>query len=740
MSKRPLCAAAVFWAVLLYLLGGAGIKYFTYAPPELPSGAFAGKAAVTGEVYRADVHTRSTSLYLRKANLILNSKKYPIDGIKATVTTEHMKETAKPGSEVLLQGELQEIPLPSNPGQFHERAYYYPRKIKWYQKVSYIQVIQPEKNRFLCLQEKIKQKLQNGIYHVMTKEQAGIMEAMLLGEKAQIDTEQQFLFQLMGCSHILSVSGTHLSVIGGVFFWLLRKLRIPYKAAGGITVAAMFFYGSLTGNGAAVLRAVVMFAVSMGAFWVRRTYDFLSAMALASMLLLAESPLYLYDSSFLLSFGAIWGLGAVYPVLFPGKKAGRRRESRAEKLYHGILAGIQSGISVWLVLLPVTMYFFYEIPLWGIFMNLLILPTAGILLASGILGCVLGVWFPVLGKIAAFPAAGILELYLQTGKITAGLPGALWITGQPKLWKCALYYVLLVLVLWLRKRGLHFSLLLAGAMTVLLVRLPQNAVEVTFLDVGQGDCACIQTGIRSGYLVDGGSSSVSGVGKYRILPFLKASGISRIKGVFVSHMDADHINGIQELLETIAKGETMVRVERLFLSACRETEEQRLELEKLGKAAGCEIIYAEKGTKLQEDKMEMDCLSPSGENWEEWESNEASQVWKFQKEKFVLLFTGDTQERGEESLFKETGNCQVLKVAHHGSKNSTPEVFLQEVQPEIAIISCGAGNRYGHPHKELVERLKRYTGKIYNTAECGAVRLQVKKEKIKISCYRTGDS
>ena len=376
MSKRPLCAAAVFWAVLLYLLGGAGIKYFTYAPPELPSGAFAGKAAVTGEVYRADVHTRSTSLYLRKANLILNSKKYPIDGIKATVTTEHMKETAKPGSEVLLQGELQEIPLPSNPGQFHERAYYYPRKIKWYQKVSYIQVIQPEKNRFLCLQEKIKQKLQNGIYHVMTKEQAGIMEAMLLGEKAQIDTEQQFLFQLMGCSHILSVSGTHLSVIGGVFFWLLRKLRIPYKAAGGITVAAMFFYGSLTGNGAAVLRAVVMFAVSMGAFWVRRTYDFLSAMALASMLLLAESPLYLYDSSFLLSFGAILGLGAVYPVLFPGKKAGRRRESRAEKLYHGILAGIQSGISVWLVLLPVTMYFFYEMPLWGIFMNLLILPAA----------------------------------------------------------------------------------------------------------------------------------------------------------------------------------------------------------------------------------------------------------------------------------------------------------------------------------------------------------------------------
>lgn len=740
MSKRPLCVAAICWAVLLWLLGEAGIKPFTLSPPDLPSGAFAGKVSVTGEVYRVDIHSRSTSLYLKKANLILNSEKYPIDRIKATMTNEKRTEEATPGSEVLLQGELQEIPLPSNPGQFHERAYYYPRKIKWYQEVSRMEVLQPEKNKLLCLQEKVKGKLRKGIYQSMGSKYAGIMEAMLLGDRTQIDAEQKFLFQIMGCSHILSVSGTHLSVIGGVCFWLLRKLRIPYKAAGGMTVASMIFYGGLTGNGAAVLRAVVMFAVSVGAFWVRRTYDFLSAMALASILLLAESPLYLYDSSFLLSFGAILGLGVVYPVFFHGKNTEREKESGRERFFHGVLAGIQSGLSVWLVILPVVMYFFCEIPLWGIFINLLVLPTAGILLASGLLGCVLGSCFAVPGKAAALPACGILELYLRSGELTAALPGALWITGQPELWKCAGYYLLLVLALWLRKRGNRFRMLLAGAAAVLFVQFPTNAVQVTFLDVGQGDCACIQTGVRKGYLVDGGSSSVSGVGKYRILPFLKASGISSVEGIFVSHMDSDHVNGIQELLETIAKGETTVRAERLFLSVCRETEEQRRELEKLGKAAGCEIIYVEKGTKLQDKKVTMECLSPAGEQGEEWESNEASQVWKFQSENCRLLFTGDTQGQGEESLLGKIGKCQVLKVAHHGSKHSTPEVFLKEIRPGISVISCGEGNRYHHPHRELMERLEKYTGRIYNTAECGAVRLQVGKEKIKISCYRTGDS
>ena len=155
------------------------------------------------------------------------------------------------------------------------------------------------------------------------------MEAMLLGDKGNIGTENKFLFQLMGCSHILAVSGTHLSVIGGLLFGFLRKIRIPYKTAGGMTVLSMGFYGSLTGNGAAILRAVIMFAVSVGAFWTKRTYDFLSAAALSAILLLLESPLYLYDSSFLLSFGAILGLGLFFLSFFLKKQ--EKKEEKAEK-------------------------------------------------------------------------------------------------------------------------------------------------------------------------------------------------------------------------------------------------------------------------------------------------------------------------------------------------------------------------------------------------------------------------
>ena len=756
MNKRPLCMAAVCWAVLLWLLGQAGISFFTYAPPMLPLQASASGARVTGIVYRVDCYSYSTNLYLKKTNLILNSKKYPIDRIKVTVKNEKTPEKIKPGCEVLVKGDLQEIPLPSNPGQFHERAYYYPRKIKWYQEASGVEVTEPEKDKFLCVQAKLKERLKKGIYSTVSEKKAGILEAMLLGDKGNIGTENKFLFQLMGCSHILAVSGTHLSVIGGLLFGFLRKIRIPYKTAGGMTVLSMGFYGSLTGNGAAILRAVIMFAVSVGAFWTKRTYDFLSAAALSAILLLLESPLYLYDSSFLLSFGAILGLGSVFPVLFSEKAGEKRGESRKEKLCRGIAAGLQLGISVWLVLLPVVMYFFYEIPVWGIFINLLILPTAGILLTFGLLGCLLGMVFPLFGRIVMLPAAGILEIYLDTGKLAAYIPGALWITGQPKLWKCAGYYVLLSLGLFWkckkerqkrkcekdRKRREELVLwgMLTGACLLLLIRLPGSGVIVTFLDVGQGDCACIQTDAHSGYLIDGGSSTVSGVGTYRILPFLKASGIRKIKGIFVSHMDDDHVNGILELLESIEKRKTSLRVERIFLSACRETEEKRRELERVGKAAGCEILYAEKGTCIKDKSVVLECLSPSGKYRGDWESNEASQVWRVQSRGFSILFTGDVQERGEKGLLGETGKCQVLKVAHHGSKNSTPEEFLKEVKPEAAVLSCGEENQYGHPHRELLERLEKYAGQIYNTAEVGAVGMEVGKGKIKIFCYRERES
>ena len=732
MNKRPLCVAALLWAAVLWLLGQAGIPSFTFVCPKLPAELHSANAAVVGEIYKKEEFTLNTNLYIKKSILNINSKKYPIDNVKVHIEKERCPDFLECGDRVLLSGTLMEIPLPANLGQFNERVYYYARGVKWYQDADSVKLLDKSANRILRGKEKIKDIWRNGISAVIPESKRGFFESILIGEKEDLDSKQKLLFQFMGCSHILAISGMHLSIIGGGLLKILQRLHLPFGAAGCIPIFAMLLYGKLTGGGAAVMRAGIMFSVFVGALILKRTYDFLSAAALACILLLIESPLYLYDSSFLLSFGAILGLGLVYPIFFSTEITQGKR-TFLDKVKKSLTDGVKAGLAVWSILLPIMMYFFYEISVWGILVNLVVLPTAGVLLVSGCAGSILGIFCLTLpGKLAAAPAVVIVDIYLFIGKIVQKLPMALWITGKPEMWKCVCYYGILFLLLWIKvnkKWKKSFFCILAVRILFLYIRMPWEKRDITFLDVGQGDCACIHTGKRSCFLIDGGSSSVSGVGKYRILPFLKAYGIQEIEGIFVSHTDADHINGIQEILESISKKETQMKIGTLFLSECKETEEKLLELETEGKKAGCRVVYVRKGTRITGGKVTLECLAPGRSDFE---SNEGSQVFKMTKGRLRVLFTGDIEGDGETELLKilqkKGENYDVLKVAHHGSKNSTTEEILETIMPCAAIISCGENNSYGHPHKELKERLKAYTQRTFMTMTGGEISLSEEKK------------
>ncbi len=735
MSKRPLCVAALLWAAILWLLGQMQVSGFTFETPKLPIKNSLEKATVSGEIYKKEENTLYTNLYIKNANLNVNSKQYPIDNVKVHIKNEKCVISFGCGDKVAIKGRLEEIPLPANLGQFNERVYHYARGIKWYQDGNSIKVLKKNFNSFLKWQDKIKEMWKKGISKVVSEDKIGFFESVLLGEKGNLDSSQKVLFQIMGCSHILAISGLHLSIMGGGLLKILQRLSIPFGAAGSISMIAMLLYGSLTGSGAAVMRAAIMFSVWLGALMWKRTYDFLSSAALASILLLMKSPLYLYDSSFLLSFGAILGLGIVQPVFF-SKKREKGKNILRKKYGKLLLDGIKGGIAVWAVLLPMMMYFFYEISVLGILVNLLVLPTAGILLIFGCVGSLLGMCGMIFfGKLIIAPAAMLLEIYLSVGKIIQHIPFAMWITGKPALWKCVCYYVFLILLLCVKNckknskmRKIFWSGIWIASLLLLCVKLPWEIRDITFLDIGQGDCICIHTGNRSCFLIDGGSSSVSGVGKYRILPFLKAYGIQEIKGIFVSHTDLDHISGIQEILESVARKETQIKLERLFLSECEEKKEKLEELEKQGEKAGCKAVYIKKGTKIREGKVQLECLAPDRKDLE---CNEGSQAFRMTKGSLKVLFTGDIEGEGENELFQEIKargeEYDVLKVAHHGSKNSTKEEFLEIVNPKASIISCGKDNSYGHPHKELLERLENYTEKMLFTMKEGEIRLTERK-------------
>lgn len=735
MSKRPLCVAALLWAAILWLLGQMQVSGFTFETPKLPIKNSLEKATVSGEIYKKEENTLYTNLYIKNANLNVNSKQYPIDNVKVHIKNEKCVVSFGCGDKVAIKGSLEEIPLPANLGQFNERVYHYARGIKWYQDGNSIKVLKKNFNSFLKWQDKIKEMWKKGISKVVSEDKIGFFESVLLGEKGNLDSSQKVLFQIMGCSHILAISGLHLSIMGGGLLKILQRLSIPFGAAGSISMIAMLLYGSLTGSGAAVMRAAIMFSVWIGALMWKRTYDFLSSAALACILLLMKSPLYLYDSSFLLSFGAILGLGIVQPVFFLRKREKGKKTLR-KKIGKLLSDGIKGGIAVWAVLLPMMMYFFYEISVLGILVNLLVLPTAGILLIFGCVGSLFGMCGMIFfGKLIIAPAAMLLEIYLSVGKIIQHIPFAIWITGKPALWKCVCYYVFLILLLCVKnckksskRRKTFWSGIWIASLLLLCVKLPWEIRDITFLDVGQGDCICIHTGNRSCFLIDGGSSSVSGVGKYRILPFLKACGIQEIKGIFVSHTDLDHISGIQEILESVARKETQIKLERLFLSECEEKKEKLEELEKQGEQAGCKAVYIKKGTKIREGKVQLECLAPDRKDLE---CNEGSQAFRMTKGSLKVLFTGDIEGEGENELFQEIKargeGYDVLKVAHHGSKNSTKEEFLEIVNPKASIISCGKDNSYGHPHKELLERLENYTEKMLFTMEEGEIRLTERK-------------
>lgn len=737
MRKRPLCVAALLWAAMLWLCGQMQIVGFTFQSPKLPVKIPFEKATVHGEIYKKEEFSLYTNLYIKNTNLILNSRKYSIDHVKVHIKKEKYNVVLQCGDEVAVKGKLEEIPLPSNLGQFNERVYNYARGIKWYQTGNSVKVLKKEKNFLLKWKEKVKEMWKKGISVVVPEDKIGFFESVLLGEKENLDYSQKILFQIMGCSHILAISGLHLSILGGGILKILQRFSLPFWIAGSISMVTMILYGGFTGSGAAVIRAVIMFSVWIGAFIWKRTYDLLSSAALAGILLLMKSPLYLYDSSFLLSFGAILGLGIIQPILFP-KNMRKGRKNFWKKAKDILSDGLKAGMAVWIILLPVMMYFFYEVSVWGIVVNLLIVPTVGIVVLCGCVGSLLGTFqIDFLGKLITMPAILLLDIYLELGKALQKLPFTLWITGKPTLWKCVCYYMVLFLLLWIKthkKWRKSFYGIWIMSIFLLCVKLPWETRDITFLDVGQGDCACIHTDNRSCFLIDGGSSSVSKVGKYRILPFLKAFGIQEIKGIFVSHTDLDHLSGIQEILESVEKKETQIKVGTLFLSECEETKEKLENLEKLGKKAGCKVIYIKKGTKIKEKEVQLECLAPDRKDLE---CNESSQAFKMTKGNLKVLFTGDIEGEGEQELFlelqKQGENYDVLKVAHHGSKNSTKEEFLELIKPQAAIISCGKDNSYGHPHRELLERLKLYTEKIFLTEEGGEIVLTERKKGFRIN-------
>ncbi len=773
MRKRPLSVGCLVVVILICIVTFLSRKE-PWNCPELEGQT----VIVQGRIYQKEVKTQGgqdkTVVYLKQVSFAEAKPPDIEDAENILCYLEEGVPEPEIGSRVILKGTLKNFQQPTNPGQFNAPFYYQILRISFRLDQAEIQV---KSDKFYKIAEglyQLRRKAGSKMDVLLPEQEASVMKTMLLGEKGILDEEIKGLYQRNGIAHILAISGLHISMIGMGLYQLLRKAGLKIKPGAVLASVVILLYGMMTGFAVSAIRAIIMFLLQMLAQILGRTYDRITALAIAAVLVLVEQPLYLFHSGFQFSFLCVLGISMILPVL------GNVRKGRK----------LLEGIALMAVTLPIYLGVFYQIPVYSMFLNFIVLPMMSILMGAGIVMTLVAFLWTGLGIPAAWLITGILMVYEKLALFTEQLPHHYWTPGCPAKWQLAVYVaVLIVIAGWGRTKrkavlyqkdcihrrgscwkgivqedlpchggkwistygipvGICWGLILLGA--VILTWRFRPELQVTFLDVGQGDCIFLQTEDGTSYLTDGGSSSVSKVGKYRMIPFLKYKGASQLKAVFVSHADSDHCNGIAELLgQAELEG---IRVENLVLpdlsDECRS--EGYEELVDLAGQNGIAVQYLHEGQQFQDSELFFQCLHPS-KGYQAEDLNETSMVLLVTYREFSMLLTGDVQGAGEEHLTQElkvwkepelTEHAEteltILKVAHHGSKNSTSEEFLKAANPKLAIISCGEGNRYGHPHEETLERLEKADVPWFCTKDYGAITVTVDgKSRVKVRGYIT---
>lgn len=762
MRKRPLgwsCLGVM--AVLFFLVRIRPAPFEDY-------GAYQGKTvAVTGRVYAKETAQREQGpvqvVYLKLSGYdaqdrservagegVDGARTSPRDesgiccgppGEKALCYLAAGQKEPELGSVVRIKGKLSVFEKATNQGQFDARSYYQILGISY--RLSQAE-ISSKTGKYHIVSENLYQLrrfLSEKLSQALPQREASVMQTMLLGEKSGMDQELKALYQRNGIAHILAISGLHISMLGMGLCRLLRKCGVPMKISAAASFVLILLYGVMTGFSVSALRAILMFCLRMGSILAERTYDMLTAASVAAAGILLGQPLYFYHSGFLFSFGCVAGIGLLVPLLtvqedseggvlfrFPvGRGGASRLPEKVEKVTGQAVKSLSGALAMAAVTLPVYLWFYYQFPPYSVFLNLLVIPLMSFLMGAGLILLVCEIFCPFPGTPFALMIRGILGIYDRACECCQRLPGNLLTLGQPEPWQVAVYLLLLLTVVLAGKRikrPLRRGIVLMALM-VLIVR-PGRGLTLVFLDVGQGDCIYLENAGGGRYLVDGGSSSVSKAGQYRIIPFLKSRGAFRLTAVFVTHPDEDHCNGIRELLE---QGEEQgIRVENLVLPqvAGDARTEGYLTLEEQAHAAGIPVSYISRGQKIQSGGLTLDCLHP-GRDESGREPNEYSIVLRADYGDFSALLTGDIEGGGERELLRTLegeesgGRVTVLKAAHHGSRGSTPAEFLESVRPVYTVISCGERNSYGHPHEELLKRLSQCGTRTLITYETGEV-------------------
>ena len=642
------------------------------------------------------------------------------------------QETAswQPGQIIEATVFLQPLPLQRNPGDFSYGLYLASQGIVARANLTPNGKIEQigQVDGLISWAYRWKRNAQERIESLLLPPFSSLVQGIVFGQAEVLPAKIKEDFQRVGLTHVLAASGQNMVIITALFIGIGHLLLLPRSWIVLLTIIFMIFYTLASGGSPSVVRAVIMAVVLISAPLLDRKRDLPTSLALAAGLILLYQPLALWNISFQLSFAAVLALFIFTPLLQPALAF----------LPQGISGPLAVAGAIQLGVVPLTVYYFNQWSAISFFANLLILPFLEVVLVIGLLLGSLG----LLNYWIAKSLAGLLWLLLKMAlgftSYLASLPWAMVELPGPQGYLLIFYYLALgaLVFICLRMEKKKFPLVIWG-LSILIVlavfTLSQqfsSTLRVAFLDVGQGDAIFIQAPGGERILLDGGGQPAFykrkvDIGEKIVVPFLLKQGVGKLDLILVSHFHEDHVGGLISVLQKIKVSKVMVgqlgTEEPLSRDFWQLVEEKKIPYTVLQRG---QILRLRKGVSLQ-------VLHPGQKPLVDTHSddNNNSMVVKLIYGKASFLLVGDLEAEGEQELIKEMGDklsCGVLKVGHHGSQFSSQADFLAKVRPELAVISVGAKNSFGHPSVETLERLRKLGAQVYRTDRQGGIVLETR--------------
>ncbi len=642
------------------------------------------------------------------------------------VTTDSIYNILQPGFTVKLTGTYFKGREMRNPGEFDYNKYLNKQGISGAFNVyssNDLIILNNERDIFNSIIFSVRKYLDNEIKFLHNKETASLLKGLFLADRSEIDYVSKIQFINSGVIHILAVSGLHVGFIAIAFLFLFGRLNIYLRSI--LTIIGLLLFMFITGVPPSVFRATVMAVIILIAYLSNRSTNLFNSLALAAMVILIINPQELFNPGFQLSFSAVLGIA----LLYSKTEAIIKKLKLKSKFLTYLLLFMSVSLCAQIGTLPFTLMYFGKLSVISIFANLIVIPLTAVIVGIGILTLVINSIFPFI----AVYYASANELVVRLLFLIVDFSGSQSFSFLPvksfSLYDSVLFYLFLLILYFSIKQVkmnlLRFAVIVLSVINFLfLSTLDNNSIlkdgklTVIAIDVGQGDAILLRFPEGTTALIDAGNvTPYFDNGERIILPLLDYLGIKQIDYGFVSHIDSDHYAGYVSLINTgmikkIIKPELDTSlVKDIKFETYLNKHHVPFEYYSKNKLIidGAAVYILNDNIKIIQDGLS---------------SNDKSGVIKVVYGKTSFLFTGDIEEVVEKkysSVYRSFLDCNILKVAHHGSKTSSTSEFMNFAKPEVSIISAGILNKFNHPSPEIVRRLEDFNSEIYRTDKYGAL-------------------